>query len=637
MISFDLKDGFHAAAVHPSCRKYLTFNLQGYGLVQLAVLPFGLHSSPTVFTKMMRTFVQTLRAPMAALETASNSCQPDHHRRRTILHRAGRRRRLTSRVRESCRSHNGWSQQQRTKQQELPARPSSSSSSQQPPAHRVLADLLPEFSEVMAVGLRVLPYVDDFLVLSRSHQRALQERSYVSTVLDLLGLVRNATKGVWEPAQSLEHLGLGVDTKNGIFFVTPERLQRVSSQAKAILCEASRNRGLVPRRRLAAFTGLTQSLYLALPPARHFLRSIHDVVALGQDDWRRRVRMSSSAKTDLQFFVDIPARNNGRQIRRSPHSVVLHTDASLTAWGAVLNFKGLARGFWRPHQRREHITLLEARALRYGVQSFVHELKGKRVLLWGDNQALVHSLVSWTSKSPHLFAHLRKLWYLLDFWDISIDPRHLLSAEKMAGGSSHTPAVQRLGNIIGRLQRARAALGSAHHRQVRLSELQRSAVLQQLLDGSAVSRGGRLLANRLGTTQQLLQPALGRAAASGAAAARERSRRSNGARSQLACSALVPGPPRTGIGFNGFSIVQEEKPHALSRQARQLRLRRINDLVGEGLPVGGRPRGQVLTSAAVSSLDVNIAPLLLHTYDTTFFTPRYARIKKMVSILSPLQ
>jgi len=84
MISFDLKDGFHAAAVHPSCRKYLTFNLQGYGLVQLAVLPFGLHSSPTVFTKMMRTFVQTLRAPMAALETASNSCQPDHHRRRTI-------------------------------------------------------------------------------------------------------------------------------------------------------------------------------------------------------------------------------------------------------------------------------------------------------------------------------------------------------------------------------------------------------------------------------------------------------------------------------------------------------------------------------------------------------------------------
>ena len=72
MFSFDLQDGFHAVAVHPSCRKYLTFQLEGFGYIQLAVLPFGLHSSPAVFTKVMRTFVQTLRAPLAAKTLPQN-------------------------------------------------------------------------------------------------------------------------------------------------------------------------------------------------------------------------------------------------------------------------------------------------------------------------------------------------------------------------------------------------------------------------------------------------------------------------------------------------------------------------------------------------------------------------------------
>jgi hypothetical protein len=36
---------------------------------------------------------------------------------------------------------------------------------------------------------------------------------------------------------------------------------------------------MVPRRQLAAFAGLAQSLYLALPPARLFLRSIHDTIS----------------------------------------------------------------------------------------------------------------------------------------------------------------------------------------------------------------------------------------------------------------------------------------------------------------------------------------------------------------------
>ena len=411
MFSFDLKDGFHAVAIHPDCRQYLTIQIEGVGYLQMAALPFGLHSSPAVFTKIMRPFIQALRAPLAAT-TPPVVSTPRRPRRCSQLH--------LHHHHPSCRHPSSSPPLQR--------RPSPALSFARSSSSRTIRSLLPRFGDVMRRGLRCLPYMDDFLVLSRGGKAlSLLERDYVTAVLDLLGLVRNATKGVWEPCQSLEHLGIGVDSKRGIFFVTERRLKKLTSAGQTILGVAARNRSLVPRKQLAAFTGLAQSLYLAVPPARHFLRSLHNCVATGGQDWSRRVRLSSAAKTDLQFFIDLPARWNGRAIRRSPHTAVLHTDASLTAWGAVLNCRTPARGFWRPHQRREHITLLEARALRYGVESFVRCLRGRRVLLFGDNQALVHTLSSWTSRSPALYLQLRKLWYLLDVNDISIDPRHLLS------------------------------------------------------------------------------------------------------------------------------------------------------------------------------------------------------------------
>ena len=280
----------------------------------------------------------------------------------------------------------------------------------------------------MRRGLRLLPYVDDFLVLSRP-ESALEERDYVQAVLNLLGLARQPSKGCWEPTQTLEHLGLGINTRRGIFYVAPERLQRISSAGRQLLCAAARNRALVPRKQLAAFTGLCQSVYLAVPPARHFLRSLHDCCAAGGKDWNSRVRLSSAARTDAQWFIDLPPSNNGRQIWRSPHSALLHTDASKLGWGAVLNWRSPVRGFWHPHQRRQHITMLEAKALRFAVEAFLPQLRSRHVLLREDNQAVCAMLQSWTSRSPALMQELRKLWYLLDSNDILLEPKYIRSED----------------------------------------------------------------------------------------------------------------------------------------------------------------------------------------------------------------
>ena len=60
MCNIDLKDAYFLIPVHKSSRKFLRFQFQGQ-LFEFTCLPFGLSTSPYVFTKVMRTVIEYLR------------------------------------------------------------------------------------------------------------------------------------------------------------------------------------------------------------------------------------------------------------------------------------------------------------------------------------------------------------------------------------------------------------------------------------------------------------------------------------------------------------------------------------------------------------------------------------------------
>ncbi|KAK3287031.1 hypothetical protein CYMTET_5441 [Cymbomonas tetramitiformis] len=241
-------------------------------------------------------------------------------------------------------------------------------------------------------GARVLPYMDDFLVLLGSRVEALRARELASRVLVRLGLERNEKKGHWEPTQLVEHLGL--DLKAGQFHVTLARLQRIHLQANALLREASRQRRWLPARKLAVFTGLCQSVSLAVPPARLYLWELHFVITT----------------------------KRGWGAKEESHK------------GGVLNLKHAARGFWPDELRHLHITHLELEAVYKTVQSFLRELTGKAVRLYCDNQAVVAMLSHFTSRNSELMRRMRRLWILLDLNDIELHARYIRSeANEWAG------------------------------------------------------------------------------------------------------------------------------------------------------------------------------------------------------------
>jgi len=57
----------------------------------------------------------------------------------------------------------------------------------------------------------------------------------------------------------------------------------------------------------------------------------------------------------------------------------------------VLNDCVEALGFWAMPDMHEHITFKESKALRFVIQLFLPELKGRRLVLREDNQSIIGS------------------------------------------------------------------------------------------------------------------------------------------------------------------------------------------------------------------------------------------------------
>ncbi|KAK3234392.1 hypothetical protein CYMTET_55334 [Cymbomonas tetramitiformis] len=375
--SFDLQDGYHAVGIDPDFQKCMQFDLQGE-LFQCTALPFGWSDAPRIFVKFMKVLVEALRSPGAAED------------RRELLKLINGR---VAAPRYEVRRRAGG-------------------------VHR----------DLQQRGARVLPYMDDLLILTSTEEEAFVQRERVRRVLARLGLSRNEKKGQWEPGQLIEHIGMEVDLKEGLFWVTETRINKIHAQARSIICDATREKRWLSERRLAAFNGLCQSIFLAVPAARMYLRELYFVLSTKRS-WGAKVKLTRQSLHDLEWWLRLPvmSRWNGRKIWRSPTRAKLHTDSSLRAWGGVLNLSKEARGFWPDDLRHLHITQLELEAVYKTVQAFMRELEGKVVRLYCDNQAVVAMLSHFTSRIPELMRRMRKLWLLLDLHDIELQARYIRS------------------------------------------------------------------------------------------------------------------------------------------------------------------------------------------------------------------
>ncbi len=237
-------------------------------------------------------------------------------------------------------------------------------------------------------GIRILNYLDDWLILAQSRVLLCEHRDMVLSHLSRLGLQVNREKSKLSPMQRISFLGMELDSVN-----LTARLSEERAQSMLRCLESLQHKRAVPLKHFQRLLGHMASSAaitpLGLLHMRPLQRWLHDRVPRWA--WRHgtyRVSLTPSCRRTFSPWSDLAFLRAGVPLEQVSRHVVVSTDASATGWGAMCNGHAAA-GLWTGPQLQWHINCLELLAVWLALRRFRTLLHEKHILVRSDNTATV--------------------------------------------------------------------------------------------------------------------------------------------------------------------------------------------------------------------------------------------------------
>ncbi|XP_070591368.1 CUE domain-containing protein 1 isoform X2 [Erythrolamprus reginae] len=233
-------------------------------------------------------------------------------------------------------------------------------------------------------SIRLMAYLDDIIILSRSPGQAREDLSRTVRTLEDHGFTINLEKSQMVPATKLQHLGAIIDTMSGTVSLSPERQENI----RRLVTELSR-RSRVPLALLSKVLGTLVSAIGIVPWARHHIRSLQWFLLPAQrariSHSHRSIKLPRAVAKALQWWTTEAIQ--GGSPFRTQDRLILTTDASLYGWGAHLG-RHMAQGIWTVEDLSPvNINFLELRAVFLALLAFAPIVKNRHILILTDNVA----------------------------------------------------------------------------------------------------------------------------------------------------------------------------------------------------------------------------------------------------------
>lgn len=278
--------------------------------------------------------------------------------------------------------------------------------------------LRPLVEYLRARGLRVMSYIDDFILAARP-DRAAADVALFRETLTQAGLCFREEKCHFDPATEQQFLGYLVSTRGQVQYRIPAEKRRSIRHEIARLLRADRP----PVRRVAHVAGLCLSVSRALTPAKLLLRNVYRDVSLAPS-WGARIVLSPAARQDLEWWLSGLESWNGACPLPTPADFTLATDASDIGWGASWGAHS-AQGNWTPAMRQFPINYRESMAVLNALRIWAPAWSGKTVLVQCDNATTVAHLNGFGRLNPALDAVARAIHSLAARHRISLRAMHI--------------------------------------------------------------------------------------------------------------------------------------------------------------------------------------------------------------------
>ena len=234
-------------------------------------------------------------------------------------------------------------------------------------------------------GVRMLRYLDDWLILASSEIACLESRDRLLTICTELGIQVNLTKLSLVPTQSLVYLGMEIRSLPFTAGPTPVRVGNLLCLIEEFLSTPSPPASLW-RRLLGHLSSLTLLVSGGMLRMRLLQLCLKDQWDFLDDQFQ--VSWSPLCREDLLWWARVAQLREGVSLSLPAPDVSFFSDASDVGWGAMVG-EHHASGLWSPHQKSLSINMRELLAVQYGLQALEHLLVGLSVALFCDNTTTV--------------------------------------------------------------------------------------------------------------------------------------------------------------------------------------------------------------------------------------------------------
>ncbi len=260
---------------------------------------------------------------------------------------------------------------------------------------------------------KIIHYMDDFFLCGGADESNSSSCKHAvkcfEEVCSELGVPLSKEKSVG-PVTEIVFLGLEIDSN--------KQLVRIPNNKLVVIQEKIRKALRVQKLTLREIQSLVGSLSFvcrAVPPGRAFLRRLIDSQVGVRQSWHK-IRLTVGAKADLNMWLVFLANYNGAtifsdQMWLGDQDVQFFTDAS-----GGIGFGGFYNGWWFqgkwPSQQfaSDHsIAWLEMFPIVVAVALWGNMLKGKRIVLRCDNEAVVTIINKQSSKCSQIMKLVRFL------------------------------------------------------------------------------------------------------------------------------------------------------------------------------------------------------------------------------------
>ncbi len=270
-------------------------------------------------------------------------------------------------------------------------------------------------------AIRVIAYLDDFLVITRTKQMCAQALRTLIFVLRRLGFDINWKK-VDGPSTILTFLGVEINTERMAL-----SLPAVKCKQFLDLLQQFQTRQRASKRQLESLIGKLSWASQVIQGGRTFIRRLLNVKnsLLGK---HHMAKLDIEFRLDIQWWCEFMLSFNGsRTFVDRAASKIIYTDACVNGAGGYL--EGDYRYWnWKTDCQclsNEHINVKEIAAVVLSVNQWGSALQNKKVVIYTDNVTCKAAINKGTAKNRVAMELIRQLFWMQAMWNIDIKAIYL--------------------------------------------------------------------------------------------------------------------------------------------------------------------------------------------------------------------